>query len=138
MNIPKGKKPHIFITSDKKDVRDTFVEVQNLYKALGGIDSVTVQETDEGIPKDAVTVVIPDAVIYIPFEEIVDIEKEKERLNKEKEKLEGELKRVKGMLSNKNFLSKAPEKKVQEEKDKLEMYSSMMDDVMERLKALID
>ena len=66
------------------------------------------------------------------------VAKEKERLIKEKEKLEKELKRSKGMLSNENFLKKAPEKKIQEEKDKLEMYAGMMDDVMERLKALID
>lgn len=136
MEVPPHKKPHIIITSDSEHVRNIFIELENTYKSLGGIASVSVQEGTDGIDDDAVSVVIPDAVVYIPFEEIVDIEKERERLTKEKERLEKELKRSKGMLSNKSFLDKAPEKKVEEEKGKLEMYQQMMDDVLKALKAV--
>ena len=79
---------------------------------------------------------IPKATIYMPLADLVDFEKEKERLTKEKKRLEGELKRVNGMLNNEKFMSKAPESKIAEEKEKLEKYTSMMTKVEEELKAL--
>jgi valyl-tRNA synthetase len=85
-----------------------------------------IQKDKAGISEDAVSAVIPGAVIYIPFADLVDIDKEIERLNKEKELLEGELKRVTGMLSNPNFVNKAPESKLAEERAKLEKYTDMM------------
>ncbi len=135
MEVPHHKKPHIIITSDSEHVRNVFIELENTYKALGGIASVSVQKDDTGIPEGAISVVIPDAVVYIPMEEIIDLDKEKERLEKEKERLDKELKRSRGMLSNKSFLEKAPEVKVTEEKDKLKQYEQMMEDVLKRLKA---
>ena len=92
-----------------------------------------IQEDKAGISDDAVSAVIPQATIYIPFADLVDIEKEIERLTKEKKRLEGELARVNGMLSNERFVSKAPEAKIAEEKAKLEKYTTMMAQVEERL-----
>ena len=86
--------------------------------------------------KDAVSVVIPGATLYIPFAELVDIEQEKERLRKERTRLQGELDRVRGMLSNERFLSKAPESKVAQEKEKLDKYTQMMEQVEKRLEQL--
>ena len=63
----------------------------------------------------------------------MDIEKEIERLTKEKERLTKELARVNGMLSNEKFISKAPEAKIAEEKEKLAKYTQMMEQVEERL-----
>ena len=83
--------------------------------------------------KSNVSVVIPDAVAYLPLEDLVDFEKEKERLNKEKDKLTKELARSRGMLSNEKFLNNAKPEKVQEEKDKLAKYEQMMEQVQERL-----
>ena len=80
--------------------------------------------------------VIPGATLYIPFAELVDIAQEIERLKKEEKRLEGELARVNGMLSNERFLSKAPEAKIAEEKDKLAKYTQMMEQVKERLAQL--
>lgn len=79
---------------------------------------------------------IPSASIYMPFAELVDVEKEIERLEKEKTRLEGELKRVNGMLSNEKFISKAPEAKIADEKAKLEKYTQMMKQVEEHLAQL--
>lgn len=76
---------------------------------------------------------IPGAVVYMPLEDLVDMEKEKERLLKEKEKLTKELARSHGMLSNEKFVSKAPAAKLQEEKEKLAKYEQMMAQVEERL-----
>ena len=91
------------------------------------------QSDKAGIPEDAVSVVIPGAVCYIPFAELVDIGKEIERLEKEEKRLAGELARVNGMLSNERFISKAPEAKIAEERAKKEKYEQMMATVRERL-----
>lgn len=72
----------------------------------------------------------------MPFAELVDIAKEIERLENEEKRLNGELARVNGMLSNERFVSKAPAAKLQEEKDKLEKYTQMMEQVKERLSHL--
>ena len=107
--------------------------MEEAYKNLASASEIKVQNDKAGIGEDAVSVVIPGATIYLPLEDLVDFEKEKERLLKEQAKLEKELARSKGMLSNERFLSKAPEAKVQEEKDKLAKYEQMMEQVKARL-----
>ena len=94
------------------------------------------EETKEGIGEDAVSVVVTDAVVYLPLEELVDFAQEIERLEKEEARLVKELARVNGMLSNEKFISKAPEAKINEEKAKLEKYTQMMEQVRERLAGL--
>ena len=94
---------------------------------------MTCQADKNGIAEDAVSVVIPNATLYIPFAELVDLNKEIERLEKEEKRLQGELARVNGMLHNEKFMSKAPEAKVAEERAKLEKYTQMMEQVQERL-----
>ena len=103
------------------------------FVTLASASMVEIAETEENIPEDAVSVVINGAKIFIPLDELVDFEKEKERLTKEKAKLEGEIKRVNGKLSNQGFLAKAPEKLVNEEKAKKEKFEEMMKSVLERL-----
>ena len=95
-----------------------------------------IQKNTEGIEKDALSVQLAGATIYIPLEDLVDIDKEIERLEKEKIRLEGELKRVDGMLSNERFLSKAPESKIREEQEKKEKYAGMMAQVESQLASL--
>ena len=82
------------------------------------------------------SVMIPEAAVYMPLAELLDIGKEKERLKKEEARLEKELARVNGMLGNERFVSRAPASKIQEEKAKLEKYTQMMDQVKERLTQL--
>lgn len=133
MDVPPSRKAKLFITSEDANLRNTFEENKEVYVNLASASEITVQADKKGIGEDAVSVVIPGAVVYLPLEDLVDFEKEKERLNKEKDKLTKELARSKGMLSNEKFLSKAPEAKVQEEKDKLAGYEQMMAQVKERL-----
>ena len=109
----------------------------NLVKMLRAYaNEVIIQGDKSGIADDAVSIVIPNATLYIPFAELVDIEKEKERLGKEKERLEGEIKRSNGLLGNERFISKAPAEKVAEERAKLEKYTQMLAQVTERLNSL--
>lgn len=136
MNVQPGRKTKVIVVSDSEQVRNIFTESKVFFATLGSAGEVLVQSDKTGIGEDAVSIVIKGATVYIPFEDLVDIDKEIERLNKEKERLEQELKRVNGMLSNPNFLSKAPESKVAEERAKLEKYTDMMKQVVERLNSL--
>ena len=136
MNVPPSKKAKVFVVSEDETIRETFENGKVFFGTLGYASEVVVQADKAGIDEDAVSAVTSKAVIYMPFAELVDIEKEVERLHKEEEKLNKELARVKGMLSNERFVSKAPESKVAEEKAKLEKYTNMMEQVKERLKQL--
>ena len=133
MNVPPSKKATVIVVSESDKIRDIFTESKVFFATLGHSDNVIIQENKAGVPDNAVSTVVPGVTVYMPFEDLVDIEKEIERLNKEKERLEGELKRVKGMLANENFVNKAPESKIAEEKAKLEKYTDMMNQVLERL-----
>ena len=134
MDVPVSRKAKLFITSDQAEVREAFELLKGSYMTLASASEVVVQEGKDGIGDDAVSVVIPDAVIYMPLEDLVDFEKEKERLLKEKKRLEGELKRSENMLSNEKFISKAPAAKIEEEKAKQQKYQQMMAQVEERLR----
>ena len=136
MNVPPSKKAKVFVVSEEAAVREIFESGKVFFATLGYASEVFVQADKEGIAEDAVSAVIGNAVIYMPFAELVDIEKEIGRLKKEEEKLEKELARVNGMLNNERFISKAPESKVQEEREKLERYTNMMEQVKERLAQL--
>ncbi len=133
MNVPPSKKALVFVVSEKEDLRRTFEEGKLFFASLAYASEVQVQSDKTGIAEDAVSVVIANATIYIPFAELVDIKQEIERLQKEEKRLEGELKRVAGMLGNEKFISKAPAAKIQEEKDKQTKYMQMMEQVKERL-----
>ncbi len=136
MNVPPSKKAQVFVVSENANVREIFETGKVFFATLGYASSVHVQVDKSGIGDDAVSAVIPEAVIYMPFAELVDIDKEIERLKKEEERLTKELARVNGMLGNEKFVSKAPQSKIDEEKAKLEKYTQMMDQVKERLSQL--
>ena len=136
MNVPPSKKAAVYVVSEKEDIRKIFEDSRVFFATLGYASEVKVQADKTGIDDDAVSAVIHNAVIYIPFAELVDVEKELERLNKEKTRLEGEIKRGEGMLSNPNFVNKAPEAKVNAEKEKLAKYKETYAQVCERIDSL--
>ena len=136
MNVPPSQKASVYVVSEKEEVRRVFEDSKVFFATLGYASEVHVQADKAGIAEDAVSTVIPDAVIYMPFAELVDVEKEIARLEKEAGRLEGEIKRAKGMLSNERFVSKAPAAKVEAEKEKLEKYTAMAAQVAERLSQL--
>ena len=133
MDVPPSRKAKVIIVSEDEKVCTTFETMQDAYRNLISASEIAIRKDKEGIAEDAVSVVIPGAVVYMPLEDLVDMEKEKERLLKEKEKLTKELARSHGMLNNEKFVSKAPAAKIQEEKEKLAKYEQMMAQVEERL-----
>ena len=136
MNVPNSKKATVYVVSEKEEVRSIFEDAKVFFATLGFASEVIVQADKTGIAEDAVSAVIHDAVVYMPFAELVDIEKEVERLKKEQKRLQGEIKRCNGMLNNPNFVGKAPAAKIEEEKAKLEKYTGMLATVEERLAQL--
>ncbi len=136
MNVPPSKKAKmIFVTAGEAE-KATLLEGASFFQRLAGASEVAVQADKAGIPADAVGTVIAGAEIFIPLDELIDIEKEIERLAKEKANLEGELKRVEGKLGNEGFVAKAPPKVIEEEKAKREKYLDMYQKVVERLEGL--
>ncbi len=136
MNVPPSRKASVFVVSEEQKILDIFTEGKLFFASLAYASEVAMQRDKAGIPEDAVSVVIPGATLYMPFAELVDIAQEVERLQKEEKRLQGELARVNGMLSNERFLSKAPEAKIQEEKEKMAKYTQMMEQVKLRLQQL--
>ena len=136
MNVAPSRKALVYVVSEDEGIRSIFENGRVFFATLGYASDVKVQADKTDIPEDAVSTVIAGAVIYIPFAELVDIDKEIERLKKEEDKLHKEIARCNGMLNNEKFTSKAPQAKIDEEKAKLEKYSNMLAQVEERLATL--
>ena len=136
MNVPPSKKATVYVVSAKSEIRDIFEASKNFFATLGYASEVFIQDSKNGIDENAVSTLIHDAALYIPLAELVDIDKEIERLEKESGRLTGEIKRASGMLANPKFVDKAPAAKVEEEKAKLAKYTEMKAQVEERLAQL--
>ncbi len=140
MNVPMSRKSKVYVVANDEAAYNKFMVIAESFGRVGGImgaSSVEIQMDKEGIGEDAVSVVTSTATVYIPLEDLVDMEKEKERLTKESERLDKEIARCQGMLSNERFTSKAPAAKVQEEREKLASYTKMKEQVMENLAKLL-
>ncbi|MCI5881200.1 MAG: valine--tRNA ligase [Clostridium sp.] len=136
MNVAPSKKATVYVVSEDEGIRRTFEEGKLFFATLSYASEVLVQKDKTGIADDAVSVMIAGAALYIPFAELVDIQAEIERLEKEEKRLAGEIARCEGMLKNEKFISKAPEAKVAEEKEKLAKYTNLAEQVKARLAQL--
>lgn len=134
MNVHPSKKSKLLIISNSLD--SDIKEAEEFLLKLGFSNEIAIVKDESEIPQNAVSIVIDELKVYIPFEELVDIEEERKRLEGEKAKLEAEVQRGEKMLSNPGFVNKAPEAKVNEEKAKLENYKQMLTNVNERLQSL--
>jgi len=133
MNVVPSKKAKLIIVTENKAV---FEGTGTYFEKLASASETVVTDTKDGIDENAVNVVVEGATIYIPLDELVDREKEIERLEKELKTLEGEIKRVEGKLGNAGFVAKAPAHVVEEEKAKGEKYAKMLEEVKASLAKL--
>ncbi len=133
MNVVPSKKAKVIIVAD--DIK-VFEGSGVYFEKLASASETVVTDNKDGIDDNAVNVVVEGATIYIPLDDLVDREKEIERLEKELKTLEGEIKRVEGKLSNEGFVKKAPPKVIEEERAKGEKYARMYAEVKESLSKL--
>lgn len=134
MNVHPSRKSKLICVTEKYD--KLIEESKEFLKKLGFANEIIIQKDKKDIPENSFSIIQKDLEIYIPFEDLVDIEAEKERLEKEKERLEKEVLRGEKMLSNPGFINKAPESKVKEEKEKLSKYKEMLENTIERLNGM--
>ncbi len=136
MNVPNNRRTKVFVISEDAELLAGVDAMKDSVLPLMLANEIVADNEKKDVAEDAVSIVVPGATVYLPLEDLVDFEQELERLKKEEEKLTKEIARAKGMLSNERFVSKAPEAKVQEEKEKLEKYTQMLANVQERMKGL--
>ena len=136
MNVPNSRKATIYVVCEDEKLAKGLAVLKESAMMMASAGDFIVQADKSGIADDAVSVVVPDATVYVPLEELIDFEQEKERLTKEETRLNKEIARSNGMLNNEKFVSKAPAAKVQEEREKLEKYEQMLAQVKERLAGL--
>ena len=134
MNVHPSKKSKLLIV--KNGLEKDILSAKEFLIKLGFASEIEIIEDETCVPQNAVSIVVDDIKAYLPFEELVDLEEERKRLETEKTRLEAEVLRGEKMLSNPGFVNKAPEKKVNEEKEKLANYKKMLENVNERLKTL--
>jgi valyl-tRNA synthetase len=133
MNVPQNRKTNLYIVGKDADICAMYEESKKSFVNLAFAKEIHVQADKAGIGADAVSVVVSNAVVYLPLEDLVDREKEMERLSKEQERLTKEIARCEGMLNNPNFVNKAPAAKVDAEKEKLHKYQEMLEKVTVQL-----
>ena len=137
MNVPVKKRTAMILVAASEEMKPYCEQAAKYFMKLAGAENVTVQLNKEGIPADAVCAISKIAESYIPLAELVDKEKEIERVAKELEHMESEVKFHEGKLNNPGFVNKAPESKVAEEKKKLEEAVTMVAKLKQRLESLI-
>ena len=136
MNVPQNRKTSLYIVAKDSDVCAMYEESKKSFVNLAFAKEIHTQTDKSGISEDAVSIVVSNAVVYLPLEDLIDREKEIERLTKETERLGKEIARCEGMLNNPNFVNKAPAAKVDAEKDKLAKYKEMLEKVNVQLEQL--
>lgn len=136
MDVPPKRKASCLVLAQSEDIAANFEKNASYMVALASCKDVSLIKSDSEVPEGAVSTVVNGAELFLPLEDLIDFEKEIERLTKEQKKLEGEIKRVNGKLSNEGFVKKAPEKVIIEEREKQAKYQSMLDTVNERLASM--
>ena len=137
MNVPQNRKTNIYIVGKDAECCAHFESCKKSFTNLAFAKEIHVQQDKNGIGEDAVSIVVADGVVYLPLEDLIDREKEIERLTKEQERLTKEIARCEGMLNNPNFVNKAPASKVEAEKEKLEKYKEMKEKVNLQLTQMV-
>ncbi len=134
MNVHPSKKSKLIFVGKK--LENVIKQSEDFLQKLGFAQEIIVQHDEIGIPENAISMIVEDLKVFIPFEDLVNLEEEIKRLETEKKKLELEVARGEKMLNNPGFVSKAPQAKIEEEKTKLENYKSKLEAVEERLEKI--
>ncbi|GAA0085125.1 valine--tRNA ligase [Clostridium sp. CTA-7] len=135
MNVPPSRKAKV-ISYTTDESKDAFLSGVHYIEKLASASEVSFIEDKSMVPENAVSLVVKGGELFMPLLDLVDKEKELERLNKEKKKLEGEVERIDKKLSNQGFVAKAPQAVIDGEKEKREKYQEMLNAVLVRIDTL--
>ncbi len=135
MNVPPAKRISAILVA-REDMAQTFTDSAIYMNRLAGVEDVSVRQDKAGIPANAVSVVCTAVEAFIPLEQLVDIQKERERVQKEIDRMSGEIARAEGKLNNPGFVSKAPQRVVEEEQAKLAAAKEMLEKLLNRQRDL--
>jgi valyl-tRNA synthetase len=136
MNIAPSRKSKLIFVLENDSLKSVIEDSKVKFMTLASAEDIVFEDDKKNLGDDNISVVLDGCEIYLPLSDLIDFDKEIERLQKEKSRLEDEIRRVKSKLSNEGFVSKAPAKIVEEEKDKQMKYSQMLENVLERLESL--
>ena len=131
-HYPSRKSKLIFVTNN--EFGEVIKASEGFIKKLGFSEEIEIKASKEGIPENSINVITQNIELFMPFEDLVNLEEEKARLEKEKEKILAEKEKTDKMLGNPGFLAKAPEAKIKEEQEKLAKFNEMLTSIEERLK----
>lgn len=137
MNVIRSRKAKTYIIANDENAKFAIQEGEIYFEKLASSLEVIIYDKKEQISEATVSVITPDLEIYLPLNDLIDKEKEIERLNNEKENLEKEVERVEKKLKNQGFLAKAPKTVIEEEEEKMRKYQQMLEKVVERLNSII-
>lgn len=136
MNVPMSRKSKAFFVISDDSIEEVVLHEQSTFSRLAFLSEIMVRKDKTGIAHDAVALVVNGAEIYLPLEDLIDMQKEMERLEKEKAHLEMELDRVNKKLENEGFVAKAPPAVIDGEKEKLKKYTEIYEKIIERIETL--
>lgn len=136
MNVALSRKAALIFVTKDEDVKSIIDYGKRYFINLAGADNITIQADKSSLGENNLSVVLDRCEVFIPLKDLIDLDKEIERLKKEKEKIELELKRVRGKLSNDGFVKKAPKEVVDKEREKQQKYEDMMAKVLQRIESL--
>ena len=136
MNIHPSKKSELIFITEDSEFEKLLISSKSWIEKLGFADNIKIEKDESNLPKRAISAMANGISVYIPFEELINIEEERAKLEQEITKLQAEVERGTKMLSNPGFVNKAPEEKVEEEKEKLQKYKDMLEDTKSRLAQL--
>ena len=134
--VAPSRKAKVFVVSPQDEVLQLFAQNALFFESLASASEIETAKSAEQVPDGALSVVLPFATFFLPLQDLIDVKAEIERLQKEEKRLAGELKRSEGMLSNEKFLAKAPQDKIDAEKEKQEKYRLQMEGVRAQLEQL--
>ena len=136
MNVVPSRKAKLMVLTEDNNKKGIINTHLPYLKSLAGVSETEFLENSDSVPDDAISAVVEGVDLFIPLEDLLDIDKELNRLADEKKKYQKEVKRAEGKLQNKGFINKAPESLVKEEEEKLEKYRKMLRTIDERLNQL--
>ena len=136
MGVPPSKKAAAILVTSSDETKRLFLDGQAFLDRLAGINHIQTETSRDQIPATAVVAVFAGGELFIPLGELIDIEKERDRLDKEKQNLEREIERVRSKLSNEEFVGRAPAKVIDAEREKADKYAAMYAGILERIRLL--